>query len=403
MSVTALRSAARRIRETARVSGPLWTAALILDRVLPCRVLGLWPHRMVAPQALATQVDGLLRAWGMSPEHASIVVDRMLYADLRGIDSHGCSMLLHYYRGFAEGSLTMTPTIAVVRDGETTALIDGGGGLGHVPADMAMKLAMAKCSEAGIGAVAVRNSGHFGAAGAYASMAAQVGFIGIATTTTRTPAVVPTFGVEAMLGTNPIAFAAPATRHPPFVLDMATSTASLGTLTTAWRKGRSIPAGWALAANGAPVTNGRRAALQRRLTPLGSSRRMGSHKGYGLAVVVQILSSVLTGVRPRGGTANDVSSVGHFFLALDPRRFGEPGEFEADLDALIDSLHGCTPINAERPVLVAGDPEHAAYAERCRVGIPLSRSVIEDIRTVARASAVPFVLEAGIGGHAPGA
>jgi LDH2 family malate/lactate/ureidoglycolate dehydrogenase len=220
-------------------------------------------------------------------------------------------------------------------------------------------------------------------------MAAQAGFIGIATTNTRDPAVVPTFGREAMLGTNPIAFAAPAARNRPFLLDMATSTASVGKLTMAWRKGRSIPVGWALNPAGRPVTSGRLAAKHRRLTPLGSNREMGSHKGYGLATAVEILSSVLPGLRS-GGSAG----VGHFFLAIDPRRFRDEGGFEADLDALIESLRACTPTDASRAVLVAGDPEYAAYAERRRSGIPLSRSVIEDIRSVARASGVPFVLDA---------
>lgn len=388
--MTPLRSASRRVVATLRDSGPLWTASLILDRVLPFGILGLWPETTVSAATLAAQVDTIFRAWGMSPEHASITVERLLYADLHGIDSHGCSMLLHYHRGVVDGSLMMTPTIALVRESETTALVDGGGGLGHVPADLAMKLAIAKCRSAGLGAVAVRHSGHYGAAGAYASMAAQSGFIGLATTNTRSPAVVPTFGTEAKLGTNPIAFAAPAARNQPFVLDMATSTASLGKLTTAWRKGRPIPAGWALDQTGSSVTSGRLAAAGRRLTPLGSSPELGSHKGYGLAAAVEILSSILSGRRSEPGAGGNV---GHFFLAIDPARFRDEGEFGIDLDVLIDSLRACAPIDRRRPVLVAGDPEYAAYAQRRRSGIPLPRSVIEDLRSVARASRVPFTLD----------
>lgn len=390
----AVRFAARRILDTVRDSGPLWTASLLLDRILPYGVLGLWPDKIVSPEALAEQVEALLCKWGMSPAHASVTVAHVLYADLHGIDSHGCSMLLHYHRGVLEGSLTMTPTIAVVRESEATALIDGGGGLGHVPADTAMKLAIAKCRDVGLAAVAVRNSGHYGAAGAYASMAAQSGFVGIATTSTKTPALVPTFGVEAKLGTNPIAFAAPAGRHPPFLLDMATSTAAVGALAQAWRKGLAIPAGWALAPNGRPVTNGRRAAVYRRLTPLGSSREMGSHKGYGLATMVEILSAIMPGLGSASAAADTGARVGHFFLAIDPRRFREPGEFEGDLDALIDSLHSCAPLNPDQSVLVAGDPEHAALTERRRSGIPLARAVVEDLRSVARTSGVRFILDA---------
>jgi LDH2 family malate/lactate/ureidoglycolate dehydrogenase len=390
--VTRLRSALRRVRDSVRDSGPLWTASLLVDRFVPFGVLGLWPGQTIAPQTLAAQIDAILRAWGMSAEHASITVEHMLYADLRGIESHGCSMLRDYHRRFAEGSLTATPTIEVVRESPTTALVDGGGGLGHVPGDTAMKLAIAKCRVAGLAAVAVRNSGHYGAAGVYASMAAEAGLIGIATTNTRRPSVVPTFGVEAALGTNPIAFAAPAARNPSFVLDMATSTASVGALTMAWRKGRSIPMGWALAANGAPVTSARRGAIGRRLTPLGSSREMGSHKGYGLAAVVEILSSVVPGLRSQAKDTKPGTNVGHFFMAIDPRSFRDQGDFEADLDGLIDSLHACAPLDRSQPVLVAGDPEHATLSVRRSAGIPLTRSVVEDIRTVARESGAPFIL-----------
>jgi LDH2 family malate/lactate/ureidoglycolate dehydrogenase len=391
--VTSLSSTGRRVLETVRGSGPLWTASLILDRVVPSGILRWWPDRRIAAEVLTAQIEAILRAWGMSPEHVAITVEHMLYADLRGIDSHGCSMLLHYHRGVVAGSLTMTPTITVVREGPTTALIDGGGGLGHVPADVAMKLAIAKCRETGVAAVAVRNSGHYGAAGAYVSMAVAAGFIGIATTATREPAVVPTFGIEAKLGTNPIAFAAPAASHQPFVLDMATSTASLGAIMMAWRTGQVIPTGWALDAQGEAMTNGRLAAAGRRLTPLGSRREMGSHKGYGLAAMVEILSSILPG--GRRADAGAAGAVGHFCLALDPQRFRDAGQFEADLDVLLDSLRACPPQDRRQPVLVAGDPERAAHVERRRSGIPLSRSVIEDIRAVARASGVAFLLDRG--------
>jgi LDH2 family malate/lactate/ureidoglycolate dehydrogenase len=240
--------------------------------------------------------------------------------------------------------------------------------------------------------VAVRNSGHYGAAGAYVSLAAAAGFIGIATTTTRDPAVVPTFGSEAKLGTNAIAFSAPGARNQPVVLDMATSTASLGAIAMAWRTGRAIPDGWALDARGRSVTNGRVATEGRRLTPLGSSRAMGSHKGYGLALMVEILSSTLSGAQRWDGTPGTGAAVGHFCLALDPSRFRALGEFETGVDALVDGLRASPPLDPREPVLVAGDPEHAAHAERSRSGIPLSRAVVEDIRAVGRASGVPFLL-----------
>jgi LDH2 family malate/lactate/ureidoglycolate dehydrogenase len=369
----------RRIVETTRISGPLWTASLILDRALPLGVLGMWPDLRVEPGALRRQLEAVFGAWGMPAEAAAETAAHVLFADLHGIDSHGCAMLLSYHRRLHAGRLDPRAAVEVVRDGPSTALVDGGGGLGHVPAATAMRLAIEKARASGVAAVAVRNSGHFGAAGAYASMAAEAGLIGVVTTNVLEPAVVPTFGREAKLGTNPVCVAAPARRNRPFLLDMATSAASLGQAVVAWRKGRAIPTGWAIDANGRPLTNGRAAAEGRRLLPLGSTRAMGGHKGYGLAAAVEILSHVLSG----GET------VGHFTLALDPEAFAEG--FGGRMDAFLDDLRATRPLGDEA-VRIPGDPERAAAAERSERGIPLARAVVEDIRGVARAAGAEFVL-----------
>ncbi len=347
----------------------------------------------MSPDRLSEQLHRVLDAWGVPPEHAAVVVDHMLFADLSGIDSEGCAMLLHYDRGRAGGWLTMAPTIEVVRESDTTAVVDGGGGLGHVAGDMAMEIAIEKSRAFGVGAVATRNSGHFGATGVYASKAAEAGFIGVATTSTREPALVPTFGAEPMLGTNPIAFAAPGGDDDGFRLDMATSTASIGGVWTAWREGRMIPAGWSRDRRGRSIRSARRAGEERRLTPLGGTRRMGSHKGYGLALAMEILASVVSGSWQAKASGSAPREVGHFFLAIDPGRFREDGGFEADLAAMLATLRAATPVDPRRPVLVAGDPERTRRAERSRSGIPLSRAVVEDIRAVARAAGVPFLLD----------
>ena len=383
----------RRLVSTVRISGPRRTAALALESVAPTAAQRLSPGTTVSPEALTAQLESILRAWGMSDTHASITAGHMLYADLRGIDSHGCGMLLHYHRAFVAGRLNVTPEIEVVREGETTGLVDGGGGLGHVPGHTAMALAIAKCRATGLGAVAVRNSGHFGAAGAYAAMAAEAGYIGLATSSADLPAIVPTRGKEAMLGTNPIAFTAPAARSEPLLLDMATSTVSLGKLVMAWRQGRPIPPGWALDETGAPVTGARAAFERRLLTPLGGSAEMGSHKGYGLAVMVETLSSILPGMPAWREAPYAQRPVGHFFLAIDPQRFRGDDDFGSDLDTMLDSLRATDPIDPVEPVLVAGDPEYAAEAERKRSGIPLTRRVVEDLRAVASAADVTFVLD----------
>lgn len=378
----------------ARQSGVPWAGTLALDRLLPLGAVRLWPPRVVPAGRLADQAGAILRSWGLSTEHVAITVQKMLYADLRGIDSHGCSKLAFYQQLRSEGRLNPKPAIEVVQESESTALLDGGGGLGHVPATLAMEQAITRCHATGVGVVAVRNSGHYGAAGAYAAMATEHGLIGLATTSTPTPAVVPTFGTEPMLGTNPIALAAPAERNRPFLLDMATSTVSLGKLMERWRSGRRIPRGWALDARGRAVTSGRVAAAQRRLAPLGGEPLGASHKGYGLALAVEILSTLLPGSRAFD-QGDRRRPVGHFFLALQPSRFREPGALASDLDELIDSLHGAPAADPSRPVLVPGDPEVRILAERSAGGIPLSRGVFEDIRAVAIASGVPFLLDAG--------
>lgn len=377
-----------------RTSGWLWACTLALDRMAPVGVLRLWKARRVPAARLADQLDRIFAAWGLSAEHRAIVVERVLYADLHGIDSHGCCMLPFYQRLRDEGRLNPRPEIAIVHESATTALVDGGGGLGHVPATLAMQQAIAKCRAAGVAAVAVRNSGHFGAAGAYAAMASAAGMIGIVTTSTPTPSVVPTFGRDALLGTNPIALAAPAAQRPPFLLDMATSAASLGKLVERWRSGRPIPSGWALDARGRSTTNGRVAAEGRRLTPLGGDYEHGGHKGYGLAAAVEILSSVVPGVPLAAPGGAGRATVGHFVLAIDPARFRPDGGFAAGLDQLIDLLHAAPPLAPEQPVLVPGDPEQAILADRSMHGIPLAKTVLEDLRGVAARAGVPFLLDA---------
>ncbi len=367
-------------------SGFFWTASVVLDRIgLP--VFRFWPERKIASAILASQVTSILRAWGMSEEHILISEKHIIYSDLHGIDSHGCSMLRHYFRQLSAGSVTMTPDITIVSETETSALIDGGGGLGHVPADFAMKLAIKKCQNTGVGVVSVRNSGHFGAAGAYAAMAAQADLIGLAATDVLQPAMVPTHGLEAVLGTNPIAFSAPAEKNNPFLLDMATTIVPVGKLSMAWRKGRLIPKSWALDDRGKSIRNPRKAIAQRRLNPLENTSVMGGHKGYGLAAMVEILSSRLS------GDSRENTGVGHFFLALDPGQFCETAAFKHNVDVMMDNLRSSKSDSSGNPVQVAGDPEYEAADERQRDGIPLTRCVIEDIRAVCNASEIPFLLD----------
>jgi LDH2 family malate/lactate/ureidoglycolate dehydrogenase len=359
---------------------------------------------LVSADLLKRQLGAIFTAWGMSDEHIATTLDIMLWADLSGIDSHGAGMMQLYNRFRDQGKLSFQPEIRVVRQNPATALVDGGGGLGHVPSVLAMTLACDKAATIGVGVVAVRNSHHYGAAGAYAAMASDRGLIGMSMTAVARPNVVPMFGADAMFGTNPIAFAAPARRNPPFLLDMATSTAAFGKLTIASRVGKPIPEGWAVDPDGKALTDAHEGLAHRRLTPLGTSRPMGGHKGYGLAMMVEVLCTTLGGaqygvLREKRDPDAARHDVGHFFLAIDPASFREDGAFEDDLDEMIDALRATRPVDPAEPVQVAGDPEVRARAWRTEHGIPLSAALAGELRQIAEHAGAPYLI--GNGSPAP--
>ncbi|MBV8168802.1 MAG: Ldh family oxidoreductase [Alphaproteobacteria bacterium] len=353
--------------------------------------------KTVTAQAVEAQIKAILGAWGMGEPALSITARVLLWADLRGIDSHGISMISSSYRRMRDaGILNLQPKLERVVDLPAIATIDGDGGLGHYPSYTAMGLAIEKCRQTGIAAVAVRNSNHYGAAGYYAWMAAEAGLIGISSTGVRNPATVPTFGAEPRFGTNPLAFAAPAGRNRPFLLDMATSTVAIGKLVLAARAEKPLPVGWALDKDGKPLTDAKQARDIRYLTPVGGSRELGGHKGYGLAMMVEILCSTLSGAsysptKPphQPGEPYDV---GHFFLAMDPGAFRDKAAFQADLDDMIDCLHATKRADPTQPVLVAGDPEADQMAQRSAHGIPLNSVLVDELREIARAANAEFTL-----------
>lgn len=354
----------------------------------------------VSAEQLRIQIETILRAWGMPVGHGAVTAERMVEADLRGIDAHGIVMLPLYERLLKDGHLIIDPEVKIVRETPVTGVIDGGGGLGHYPSTLAMNLAVVKCSKAGLAVITVRNSQHYGAAGVYAVRAADHGFIGVSTSAVYRPSLVPTFAAEPRFGTNPIAFAAPTKRNQPFVLDMATSAVAIGKLKLAAFAGEPIPEGWVVDDDGQPVTDSMEALALRRMVPLGGGRESGGHKGYGLAAMVEILSSVLSGAMacpvrdPDGGPlgAQGGHDVGHFFMAIDPAAFREPGDFEDDLDAMIDALRATRPTDPAQPVLVAGDPEHTELERRNKEGIILAGTLVADVKRMASDCDAEFLL-----------
>ncbi|MGH7388024.1 MAG: Ldh family oxidoreductase [Candidatus Rokuibacteriota bacterium] len=357
----------------------------------------------VSAKQVREQLGSVLRAWGMSEAHAGTTAEMMLETDLRGVDSHGISMLPTYDREFRAGRLNVRPVFKTLREGPAMALIDADASLGHPVSVHAMNLAVDKCRDSAVAVVSVVNSHHFGAAGCYARIAAERGVIGMVTSATRGVTMVPTFAAEPVMGTNPLAFAAPARRNPPFQLDMATTTVAAGKVKVHKLNHRPVPAGWVVDGAGRPVTDPEEAfryVFERPeggITPLGGPREAGGHKGYGLGVMVHILGGVLCGasfspIRNRTQKPSDPHNLGHFFMAIDPRAFRGEGEFEDDLDQVIDVLHGARRADPAQPVLVAGDPEMATRSERLQHGVPIPDDLMDQLRAVAQRADVPFVL-----------
>ena len=356
----------------------------------------------VAAEKIREQLVAVFRAWGMSEEHAAVTAEMMVETDLRGVDSHGISMMPTYDKEFRAGRLNMCPQWKTVRDRPSMARIDADRSLGHPVSAHAMNLAVDKCRATGVGVVAVFNSHHFGAAGCYAKIAADRGVIGMVTSATRGVTLVPTFAAEPVMGTNPLAFAAPARRNAPFQLDMATTTVAAGKVKVYKLHHKPVPSGWVVDGDGRPVTDESAAfghVFERPeggITPLGGTRDLGGHKGYGLAVMVHILGGTLAGasfspLRNRTQRDSDPHNIGHFFLAIDPGAFRDEGEFEADLDDVIDVLHGAKRADPRQPVLVAGDPERLTRAERLEQGVPVPDDLMEQLRGVAERAGVPLV------------
>lgn len=357
----------------------------------------------VPAETIRAQILGILTAWGMPADMAETTAGVMVETDLLGVDSHGLSMLMTYEEGVRAGRIRLDARPRVVRDTGPTALVDAGNGLGHPVSAMGMNLAVDKALQHGVGVVGVVNSHHFGAAGAYARMASARGVIGMVTSSTRGVTMVPTRGAMPVLGTNPLAFAAPARRNNPFVLDMATTTVAAGKVKVHHLNDATLPEGWVVNEKGESVTDPHEAnafVFQRKeggITPVGGAEDTGGAKGYGLAMLVHILGGALVGssfspIRNRDPRADLPHNIGHFFLALDPKAFREEGAFEGDLDDVIDILHATPPADPAMPVLVAGEPEDMMKAKRLAEGVPVPATLDALIRGICERCGAPYLL-----------
>ncbi len=341
-------------------------------------------------------VASLFAVAGMSAAHATESAKVLVDADLNGIDTHGvCYNLdLHYLAGLLDGYINARPECTVVHETPSTALVDGDQGVGMISGRFGMNLAIEKAKAVGSACVAVKNSSHYGAAGYYARMAVPHDMIGLTFSSGGPRVIIPMGARDPWMGTNPIAFAAPANEEPPFVIDMATSVVSYGKVAIARAFGLQIPEGWAVLEDGTPVTDPANSPMPHGQPPLGTSHEQGAQKGYGLAMIADVLGGVLPGEtlsgmmldNPRGGRFCQ------YYQAIRVDAFRPADDFKSDMDSALRALTAQPIAKGHDRVQYPGLPEHEAYRERIESGIPLPMHTVEYFKRMADELNVPYTI-----------
>lgn len=356
---------------------------------------------MYSYDSLKSFTHSVLSKCGCPPHDADLASEVLLSADMRGVDSHGVARLIDYVRQLQDGTINPVPEIKVTHETPSTAVVDGGNGIGLIVAPKAMEIAMAKAESVGSGWVSVGHSHHFGIAAYHAMLGLKKDMVGIAMTN-ATPLVAPTFSNERMLGTNPISVAIPAGSEPPFVADFATSTVANGKLEILQRKEMPAPLGWLQQSDGQPTTDAHGLKNDGALLPLGGDREHGSHKGYCLGSIVDIFSAVFSGANYGPWVPGFVSytptpdesvgaGLGHFLGAMRIDAFRPADEFKTHMDNWITRFRNASQVHPDKPVYVPGDPERISQSERKIKGIPLHQKVVNDLNEVARKLGLTFL------------
>jgi len=345
----------------------------------------------VPVEDLHRQLSSIFHAVGTPKDDAEVAAKVLVAASVRGVDTHGVANVVGYSKNAEDGTFTVPQKTEILSESETTALVSGGNGIGLVSAYRSMEIAIAKAKKHGVGMVSIKDGHHVGMVAYYASMALEHDMIGMSMTTAA-PAVRPALGAKKMLGTNPIGFAAPAGEERDFFLDMATSTVASGKVGLARRIGVPIPGGWGVTIpDGGEITeppDGENETWA--LNPLGNTREQGSHKGYGLAMMVDILCGVLSG----GGFSSQLGRGQNmsWVMAIDIAKFRDVDEFKAMMDDMIRELHATPPLPGEDKVLVAGDPEADAMDDRLANGVPVENGQYAAIKARAAEVGVEVVI-----------
>lgn len=368
-------------------------------------------EKPVPPEEYVRVEHSSLKEWvknvyvklGLREDHAEVVADVLVTADLMGISSHGVQRVGRYVGGIKKGTVNLRPKIRIVRDFGATALVDGDNGLGHPVALYAMKVAVEKAKQYGVGLVLVRNSHHFGIAGYYPLKAAKQGFIGI-TTTNSEPLVAYTHTVVRYLGTNPIAVAVPRRTPPPILFDAATSVVPVGKVEIYSKMGKKVPPGWVIDLEGRILTGDAREVLrairERRaaLLPLGGvGEELGGHKGSDLSMLVDLFSGVLSGAawgwHVRHTISDRPANVGHTVAAVNIEAFMDRELFFDRLERFINEIKSLKKHPEAERIWIPGEKAWLTMQTRLKIGIPIHRNVLNELRKISEDVGVPFTVK----------
>ena len=345
--------------------------------------------RVIDAGALRACMERIFEKEGFAAEDARAIADVLMQADLFGIESHGAQRLMYYHRNIRSGSVNVSAKPEVLRETPVSALIDGHFGMGALVAQFAMRMAIEKAKQSGVGMAVVRDSSHYGIAGYYTLMAEREGLAAFSMTNTG-PIMVPTFGREMMLGTNPMAFCMPAD-PVPFWFDASTTVVTLGKVEVCQKRGRPMPQGWTIGPDGAPCTDASRmnasilAGERGGILPLGGEGEThGGHKGYGLGIMVE----ALTGVLAQGMTSPQMCGAHgdhtcHFLLAFDPAMFGDPADIRARMSAYLAALRASEKMPGCARIYTPGEKAFEAMARRLREGVPVEENTLAEVRQIA--------------------
>jgi L-2-hydroxycarboxylate dehydrogenase (NAD+) len=340
----------------------------------------------IGVEPLRNFTQRVFESLGVPAADARIAADVLIEADLRGFDCHGVGRLFPYYNRIRKGLIETKPAIDITWLTSTTGCCDGGNGLGMVVGYRAMKACMLRAEEFGSAFLAVSRSNHFGIAGYYTSMALAEDMIGI-TMTNASPRVVPTGGTTGILGTNPISMAVPRKTKPPFILDMATSAVSSGKLDVAVRKGAEIPEAWVYPSVKPFLDEEGVVPMSVLHYPLGGSMETGGYKGYGLALMVDILCGPLSGAHfgsRLAASKKDVeANIGHFFGAMKLAGFRKREEFDRDLDLLVEDVKSSPREKGVEHICIPGEPESTAKAKHWKEGVPILPQAWKKLQQIA--------------------